>query len=135
MAKNAKSSLDVAAEKIGSTLGHLAAQVAGLDKQRQALADQVRTAIAQGQALLENLTGADAPESGDDTGAPAAKPAKGKAKRARKTAPADPATVPPSVARKNTKTTARERTKPGDVRAAVRASAHRNWTNRQQGRG
>ena len=47
MAKRAKSGVDTAAVKIGSTLGQLARKVAAAEKQRQDLASQLRKAIAQ----------------------------------------------------------------------------------------
>ena len=130
MAKRDASGLDVAAEKIGSTLGRLAAQGAALDRQRRAVADQVRKAIAQGQSLLNSLTSDSAGDTEAEYSAKGTRKAKGsrtpaamKAKMRESWKPAGQTSAP------------KAQTKPGDVRATVRATSSRQWTNRQPGRG
>ena len=129
MAKRDASGLDVAAEKIGSTLGRLAAQAEALDRQRRALADQVRKAIAQGQSLLNNLTSDPAGETEAEDSAKGKRKAKGT-----RTSAAVSAKMRDSWKPGQTKAP-KAQPKPGDVRATVRATSSRQWTNRQPGRG
>ena len=130
MAKRDESGLNVAAEKIGSTLGRLAAKASVLDQQRRALAEQVRKALAEGQSLLNNLTG----DAADDVEAKGAARGKRKA-RGSKTPAAVSAKMRESWKPEGQTKPPKAQTKPGDVRATVRATSSRSWTNRQPGRG
>jgi hypothetical protein len=125
MAQRENISLDAAAKRIGSTLGRLAGRAARLDKQRRELAEQIRTAIAQGQALLKSLGG----DAGTDRGPTA------KGSGSSKTSTESKEKIRESRKRGKVAAPANEHTKPGDVRANIRARAPRNWTNRQPGRG
>ncbi len=128
MAKRENIDLDAAAKRIGSTLGRLAGRAAGLDKQRRELAEQIRTAIAQGQALLKSLGG----DAGTDR-RPTAK--RSGSSKGSKTSTEAKAKIRDSWKRGKVAAAAKEHTKPDDVRASIRATASRQWTNRQPGRG
>jgi hypothetical protein len=128
MAKRENTGLDAAAKRIGSTLGRLARRAAGLDKQRRELAEQIRTAIAQAQAVLKSLGG----DAGTDRG-PTAK-GSGSSKGS-KTSTEPTAKMRDSWKRGKVAAAADEHTKPDDGRANIRATGSRNWTNRQPGRG
>jgi hypothetical protein len=126
MAKSTHTKLNAAAEKVGSTLGHLAARAADLDKQRHQIADQIRKTIAQGHALLERLGHKEPP--------PPALKHKGNAKGFRASA-ATKAAVRKTWKDDDLAKGPAEHTKPDDVRATIRATESRRWTNRQAGKG
>jgi hypothetical protein len=119
MAKRAKSGLDTAAVKVGSTLGQLARKAAAAEKQRQVLARQLRKTIAKAQAVLESIGKGGKPDA-DAVAKEKAAAAKARIRASWKETKND---------------VAGEQTKPGDVRATIRATASRRWTNRQPGKG
>lgn len=127
MATQKSSSLNAAAEKVGATLGRLAARADRLDRQRHELAEKIRQTIEHGHALLERLV----PHK------PEAEPVRkrrGNAKGLKATAESK-AKVRDTWADARKKTTMKEKTHPTDMRATIRATEARRWTNRQAGRG
>jgi hypothetical protein len=54
-------SLDSAAESIGTALGHLAARLDDLKKQRKNIVGELNAIVARGQAMLRELGHGDAP--------------------------------------------------------------------------
>ncbi len=130
MARQPNPKLRQTAEQIGTALGHIAGRVDALKKQRAEIAADIHKLVQSAQAMLNDLGHQADPESsgtrkGSEQKGGRMSPAKKAEQRATwKRDKAAGEKIPQGV-----------HTKPGDVRATIRAVDGRRFTARQAGKG
>lgn len=125
MAKSMKTGLDSTAEGIGTALGHLALRLDSWKKQRGEIVAEIQKLAKTAQSMLQELGGESEPE----------RVRKGGRKKGYKMSAETKAKLRAAWKRRKELAGGTEKTKPGDVRATIRASEGRKWSARQRGRG
>jgi hypothetical protein len=123
-----KTSLNGAAEQLGSALGHVAARIDRWKKDQASIAADLQNLMKSAQKMLSDLGGSAA------GGFKQAR--KGGRPKGYKTTPETRAKLRAAWARrKKTSDPAKASSKPVDQRSLIRSKAPATWSNRQPGRG